>query len=63
MARKKDDKWIQSAIRRPGRMRKYCGGKVTDACIARAMKSKDPSLRKAAQLAKTLRKMRRKGKK
>lgn len=54
--------WIQKAIKHKGSFRKYCGGKVTRACIDKGKKSKDPKIRKRAQLAETLAKMRRKKK-
>lgn len=56
--------WIQSAIKKPGSFTSYCkkqGFKgVTSACIAKAKRSKNPKTRKRANLAETLRKMRKK---
>ena len=34
-----------------GKFREYCGGEVTDKCIQRAKKSKNPTLRKRATFA------------
>ena len=34
-----------------GKFTEYCGGKVTDECISRAKKSKNPKLRKRATFA------------
>ncbi len=48
-------KWIQKAVKRPGRMKEYCGGKVTQSCIERAKRSKSRSLRSAANLAERFR--------
>lgn len=36
---------------RKGLFTEYCGGKVTDECISRAKKSKNPKLRKRATFA------------
>ena len=53
MAKKSSKKkWIQSAVKRPGRIRKACGGKVTCECVGRLSKSKNKSLASAARLAK-----------
>ena len=49
-------KWIQGAIKKPGSFRKYCGGKVTKACIERGKRSPNPKVRRRAHLAETLRK-------
>ena len=57
-----DDKWIQKANRRMkrkgtvGKFTAYCGGKVTNECIDRALKSNNPTLVKRAQFAKNVRK-------
>jgi len=55
MATKKK-KWIPKTMKK-GSFTKYCGGKVTDECIKRGMKSSNPKTRKRASLAKTFRKM------
>ena len=39
-----------------GKFTEYCGGKVTDECIRRAKKSKNPKLRKRATFAANARK-------
>jgi len=52
--------WIASAIKNPDSFTAYCGGKVTQACIERGKKSKDPTTRKRAVLAQTLRRMNKK---
>ena len=39
-----------------GKFTEYCGGKVTDECINRAKKSKNPKLRKRATFAANSRK-------
>ena len=49
--------WIQQAIKNPGAFTRYCGGKVTNECIRKGCKSKNPTTRRRACLAKTLRKM------
>jgi hypothetical protein len=49
-------KWIQGAIKKPGSFRKYCGGKVTKACIERGKRSPNLTVRRRARLAETLRK-------
>lgn len=41
---------------RRGLFTEYCGGKVTDECISRAKKSKNPKLRKRATFAANARK-------
>ena len=54
-------KWIQSAQRKMerkgtvGAFTQYCGGKVTDACIERALNSNNETLRRRAQFAKNVR--------
>ena len=54
-------KWLQHASERmkqkgtKGAFTKYCGGKVTNACIAKGLKSKDPKIRKRAGFAKAVR--------
>lgn len=52
--KKKD--WIKGAVKNPGSFTKYCGGKVTDKCIAKAEK-KGGKIAEKATLAKTFRKM------
>ena len=56
-----DNKWIQSAIKKPGAFTKYCKRKgykgVTNACIEEGLRSKNPTIRRRAALAKTLRKL------
>ena len=60
---KKDKKWIQKAIKRPGALRKKAGVKkgenIPVRWLRKAAKSKDPRTRKQAQLALTFKKMRR----
>jgi hypothetical protein len=55
---KKTKKWIKTAIKHPGAFRKYCLRHgfpgVTAGCIAKGMKSKNPTTHKQAVLAKTL---------
>lgn len=41
---------------RKGLFTEYCGGKVTDECISKAKKSKNPKLRKRATFAANARK-------
>lgn len=57
-------KWIQKAIKKPGALRKSLGvkkgKKIPAAKLAKAAKSKNPTLRRRAILAKTLKKLRRK---
>ncbi len=67
MAKKKSSsKWIQNAIKNPGSFTAYCKRKgykgVTQACINEGKKSKNPTIRRRANLAQTLRKMARKRK-
>ena len=45
-----------------GKFTKYCGGKVTSACIAKGKKSKSPAVRKQATFAKNARGWANKGK-
>jgi len=44
--------WIPKNLKK-GAFTKYCGGKVTCACIKKGMKSKNPTTRKRATLART----------
>ncbi|HEY1646091.1 MAG TPA: hypothetical protein VGF75_07075 [Candidatus Saccharimonadales bacterium] len=57
-------KWIQSAIKKPGALRKALnvkeGEKIPASKLKKAEHSKSPTLRKRAVLAETLKKMRRK---
>ena len=61
------EKWIQGAIKKPGALRKKLGAKagkkLTSKQLAKASKSKNPTTRKQANLAKTLRKISAKKKK
>ena len=63
--KKKDKKWIQKAIKRPGALRKKAGvkkGEKIPVSKLRSMsKSKNPRTKKQAQLALTFRKMRGRG--
>jgi len=60
MANKKQG-WLQKAKRQMekkgtvGAFTEYCGGKVTNQCIERALNSNDETLRKRAQFAKNMR--------
>ena len=62
MAKKKD--WIKKAIKNPGALRKKLGVKGNKTIPAKklnkAAKSKNPTTRRQANLAKTLSKMRKK---
>ena len=49
-------KRIQGATKKPGSFRKYCGGKVTKACIERGKRSPNLTVRRRARLAEILRK-------
>ena len=59
MAEKK--KWIQGAIKHPGALHKELGvkkgDKIPEKKLEKAEHSKNPKLRKRAQLAETLKKM------
>ena len=54
--------WIAGAIKKPGALRKSLGvkkgEKIPESKLKKAEKSKNPKLRKRAQLAETLRKLR-----
>ena len=56
--------FIQDAIKKPGALRKALhvkkGEKIPEAKLEKAEKSKNPTMRKRANLAETLSKMRRK---
>ena len=47
----KKGKGIHIKKKNRGKFTEYCGGKVTDECIQRAKKSKNPKLRKRATFA------------
>lgn len=55
------EKWIQGAIKHPGALRKELnvkkGEKISEKKLEKAEHSKNPKLRKRAQLAETLKKM------
>ena len=55
------DKWIQGAIKHPRALRKELhvkeGHKIPEAKLEKAEQSKNPTLRKRANLAETLRKL------
>ena len=57
-----EEKWIQSAIEKPGALRKTLGmkngEKIPEAKLKKAEKSSNPKTRKRAALADTLKKMR-----
>ena len=59
--RKAKKKWISSAIKKPGALRRSLkvkkGRKITTKQLAKASKSKNPTTRRRAALAKTLRKI------
>ena len=62
MAKKKDRKWMQRVSKEmrekgtEGAFTRYCGGKVTEECIQRGLRSPNPKTRARARLAKTFRK-------
>jgi len=60
---KKND-WVKKAIKNPGAFRAYCQkhgfSKVNTQCINIGLKSKDPTTRRRAALAKALKNMRKK---
>ena len=66
MAKKKKSDWIGTAGKSfvkkgtVGAFTKYCGGKVTDACIAKGLASPNETIRKRAQFAKNVRARKRK---
>ena len=57
--------WIQTAVRRPGRMTAYCKrkgyAKASYKCLREALKSKDASVRAAARLGLRLKAMHKRG--
>jgi len=65
MAKKK--KWIQEAIKKPGAFTEWCKRRgysgVTQECIEEGKRSSNPTTRRRAHLAETLRKMNKKRKK
>jgi hypothetical protein len=60
----KDNKFIQKAIKHPGALHKKLrvpeGEKIPAKKLSKALKSKNPTTRKQANLAKTLKKLRKK---
>jgi len=65
--KKKDRKWIQKAIKKPGAFRAWCKSrgyeKVTQACIEEGKRSSNPTIRRRAVLAETLSRLRKRKKK
>jgi len=61
--KKKDKNWIQGAVKRPGALRKKLGvakgKKISASQLDKAAKSKNPTTRRQANLAKTFQKMNR----
>lgn len=55
------EKWIKGAIKNPGKLHRELGvpqgEKIPEKKLAKAEKSKNPTIRKEANLAKTLKKM------
>ena len=55
---KKNKNWIQSAVKKPGSLRKTAGvkkgQKISSRELSKLSKSKNPTTRKRANLAKTL---------
>lgn len=53
--------WIQGAIKRPGATRAYCRRHgfegVTEACLRKMERSGDPTLKRRAVLARTLKRL------
>ena len=54
---KRKKKWIQKVDMKKGAFTDYCGGKVTQVCIDKAMKSDDAHVVHMATLAQNLRKI------
>jgi hypothetical protein len=58
MAKKRSGKWIQSAIRKPGALHRALGvpegEKIPASKLAKAARSSNPTMRRRAALAKTL---------
>lgn len=67
MANKDDGKWIQGAIKHPGKLHKALhvkeGKKIPEKKLVKAEHSKNPTIHKEANLAKTLKSFHRKGSK
>jgi hypothetical protein len=67
MAKKQKKRWIQSAIKKPGALRRSLkvkkGSKIPAKKLAKAAKSKNVTMKRRAALAKTLRKLAAKRKK
>jgi len=65
--KKTGERWIQRAIKKPGAFTEWCRRRgysgVTQACIEEGKRSKDPTTRRRAVLAETLRKISKKRKK
>lgn len=61
--KKSKKNWIQGAVKRPGALRKKLGvakgKKISESQLNKAAKSKNPTTRKQANLAKTFKKMNR----
>lgn len=59
MAKRRNNKWMQSAVKKRGAFTEWCKRKgykgVTSECIREGKKSKDPVVRKRATLAETFR--------
>ena len=53
----KGKKWIQDADLEEGSFTEYCGGKVTDECVAKGKKSPEKKTQQRAELAETFREM------
>ena len=66
-SKKSDKRWIQKAIKKPGAFTEWCRRRgysgVTQACIEEGKRSKNPTVRRRAYLAETLRKIAKKRKK
>jgi len=64
--RKSKSGWIKKAIKRPGALREKLkvkpGKKITQAQLKKALRSKNPTTRRQANLAKTLKSLRKKRK-
>ena len=60
--KKNENNWIENAIKSPGALRKTLrvkkGSKISDAKLKKAEESKNPTTRKRANLAETMKKMR-----
>ena len=63
----KDKKWIQNAIKHPGAFTEWCKKRgysgVTEACIQEGLRSKNPTIRRRAILARTLKRLAKRRKK